>query len=90
MGIIYDEIGKSTGSAVIHYDNPKSALNAVKEYNLAELDGRVLRLKIDDWNDLIFKVINILKFCFLTKNKYKYKIKIMFFIFLFNIIHNNN
>ena len=41
-GILWDDLGRSKGMAVIEFEKPEAARKAIKEYHGAELDERPL------------------------------------------------
>jgi len=50
--IEWDTIGRSKGTAIVEYLDAKSAGAAITEYNGAELDGKMLKVRYFDENDL--------------------------------------
>jgi len=46
--IEYDDLGRSKGTALIEYEKHESAVNAMKEYDGAVLDGRTISVEFDD------------------------------------------
>jgi THO complex subunit 4 len=50
--IEWDTIGRSKGTAVVEYSDAKSASKAIQEYNGAELDGKILKVRYFDESDL--------------------------------------
>mmetsp|Transcript_14347 Transcript_14347/g.15816 ORF Transcript_14347/g.15816 Transcript_14347/m.15816 type:complete len:215 (+) Transcript_14347:72-716(+) len=47
-GIKWDSLGRSTGSAVVEFENTEDARKAVNEYNGAVLDGQTLEVRLAD------------------------------------------
>jgi len=41
-GILWDDLGRSKGVALIEYEKPEAARKAIKEYHGAKLDERPL------------------------------------------------
>jgi len=46
--VLWDKEGRSTGEAIVTYENEQDADKAIQEYNEAELDGQVLSVKYDN------------------------------------------
>lgn len=45
--ILYDNLGRSKGIAIIEYEKPESAEKAIAEYHGATLDGKVIGVEYD-------------------------------------------
>jgi len=51
-GIEWDKIGRSKGSAIVEFKETQHASKAIQEYDGAELDGKILKVRYFDESDL--------------------------------------